>query len=1218
MSARVDQARQAAIPAQTQATSPAVGTFGDHTVTLAGRTPVRLDRIKGRSVPFQGFRTATKISRADQGIRENADSVMTSLARPDGKFHARSLLNGLKTMQTHLERAHQLQKPGERVDMDALLTTHLSEAVRAKTNTAITAMYQTLQSPEMALLKEALEAEVRSNPGNRDAKAILSNLFVLEAVVLKEVSERIVTTMDLGDTESVDAERRAGHRERLVEDDNSHASDISPRAMKVLVEGSAQAATQGERIHSPATADRMRDHNIQRIDPRMIGDVLRQSELTMNVDADFLFGEDGMLTRGDQPRRNIYHLGRETATAMRGADYIPFRDAVERNAFPEFNASPTLANERPTYAALNVDRRVAGAASQYGSCVFVLRPQVAQRATYTVDDTFKVIPLRITRQGIDTLRNLLNTETPEGFTACPLDALKNPDSEYRRRIEAELAKFADGAEIDLKDIGALDNHGSGAAVPRDFLVRAFGDPEAIRRNTATYDTLENLLPQMSDVDAAGLAAAARNRGRTPGFQGHYIEAQVQGAFIPSRDIAEIRLNYDHFSFLSPNEREEHLDALHNFAVANGIKVSIFGFGDTIPAEQVARFNELGFSAIQTEVVEQIRDDADQAGADATAAATARPSHQAIGQDARNLAENAEAFQARLLSLAGTLPGFAEIGDNPGPLLAGAALDRVKAEFLNAVQSGLNEAVRNDADIPGGADAFLADCLSRAASRMLGAKIALLGELQSLPFDSPEQRAAFRDWVISAGALRDPAEMRMLHTQAMTQAARLEHIAETAGAGGDALRTAVTLFGQGLRTVEGGMNEWLQTARPDEFGPDDQLTELNRTAFLAATLLATRNPEAARRVLEVLESPEGRSVRTFFNKLHNNQTLHSPDMAYAPRLGDFLDFSAQALGRQLEVPTGGSPDSRLGLENVPPRLRELVADPFPNLAAELDAVHPYQAPRTYAAFPAAVAPNALPATHAERRQFMVNMLDAYRRHEETFDSQTAVHGMGHASRTFIFATVLANIMEASGVSVDRTALLCGTAGHDAGRQGNGNDIWEEESAGAIVSAMRSAYGADSLGDAYEAGITAMITDRGNQGETLETMLHKAADSLDIGRTKDFDPNLWPFLREPIAAPGGVVVGADENLRRRLVAEVATFQRLTNPYSRHMERIQELTIGMISSDDPEAVQARIAEEREAVVRELAEMRQMSNEEYFAHFENIIRDPANGLTLLAQYYH
>ena len=1215
MSARVDQAMQAAIPSRGQAASPTVGTFGDHTITLAGQTPVRLDRIKGRSVPFQGFRQATKIANADRGIRDNVRSVLTNLMRPNGMLRPGNVLNGLKTMQTHLERAFQLQGRGTGVDMDSLLTAHASKVAKSAKNTVIAAVYQTLQSPETALLKEALGAEVRNNPGNLDAKAALSNLFVLEAVVLREASRRIITTMDLT------PEERAGHRRELVEDATSHNRDISPRAMKVLVEGSAQAATQGEKIHAPATADRLRDRNMQGIDPRMLGDVLRRSELTMNVDDNALFGEGGILTQGDQPKRNIYHLGRDAARRMRGDAYLPFRDAVERNAFPEFNTHrdrEPLANERPTYAALNVNRRIQGAAGNYGDCVFVLRPQVAQRATYTVDDTFKVVPLRITRDRIDALYAMLNAETPEGFLACSPEDLRNPESAYRQRIKAEIERFAEGTEIDLNDLGALGDAGSGAGVPRDFLVRAFGDAEAIRRRTATYDTLENLLPQMDDVDAAGLVAAARNRDRTPGFQGHYIEAQIQGAFIPSRDIAEIRLNADHFTYIrDPQTRAAHLAALHDFAVANNVKVAIFGYGGpAIPPEQVAEFNSRGFSVIQSDIDEARGEEAMAARTEAEATAANRPSHRAIEQAARSLVDDADGFQARLLGLAAGVPGFAELGGDPGALLAGAALDRVKAEFLNNVQAGLTRAVRDDADIPNGADAFLAACLSDAAGRQLAAKVALLRELQGLHFDTSEQRAAFRDWVISAMALRDPRELRMLHTQAITQAARLEHVAGTAGAGGDALRAAVLQFAQGLRTLEGGMNEWLREARVDEFGTEDQLTEFNRTAFLAATLLATKDPDAARRALAALESPAGQSVRAFCGRLYNNKTLHSPDMFYALRLGDFLNFTAEALGRQLEVQVVGRPAMRLGLEAVPPRVRELIAGPFPDLAAEFNATHPYQPPRAYAAFPAAAAPNALPATHAARRQFLVNMLDAYRRHENTFDAPTAVHGMGHASRAFIFATVLANIMEGFGVNVDRAALLCGTAGHDAGRQGNGSDRWETASADAVIASMRDAYGPDSLGGAYEDGMRAMITDQGNRGETLETMLHKAADSLDIGRTMDFDPGKWPFLRESIIAPGGVEIGPDEDLRTRLAAEVVKFQRLSNPYSAHRQRMQELMLALL--DDPDQVQPLLEAEKAAVANELAEMRNMGNDEYFAYFEAIVRDPANGLTLLNRYYH
>lgn len=66
---------------------------------------------------------------------------------------------------------------------------------------------------------------------------------------------------------------------------------------------------------------------------------------------------------------------------MKGAGYIQKRDNVERGLFPELSEDrPAVANERPTYAALNLLRQRTGAAPTYGTVALHLKPEVARRA----------------------------------------------------------------------------------------------------------------------------------------------------------------------------------------------------------------------------------------------------------------------------------------------------------------------------------------------------------------------------------------------------------------------------------------------------------------------------------------------------------------------------------------------------------------------------------------------------------------------------------------------------------------------------------------------------------------------------------------------------------------------------------------------------------------------------------------------------------------------
>lgn len=64
----------------------------------------------------------------------------------------------------------------------------LAPIVEQLGNIKLAAVYQSSTSGEMSLLQEGLLQEIRTNPGNRDAKAMAANLFNLETLVLKETA----------------------------------------------------------------------------------------------------------------------------------------------------------------------------------------------------------------------------------------------------------------------------------------------------------------------------------------------------------------------------------------------------------------------------------------------------------------------------------------------------------------------------------------------------------------------------------------------------------------------------------------------------------------------------------------------------------------------------------------------------------------------------------------------------------------------------------------------------------------------------------------------------------------------------------------------------------------------------------------------------------------------------------------------------------------------
>jgi hypothetical protein len=200
---------------------------------------------------------------------------------------------------------------------------------------------------------------------------------------------------------------------------------------------------------------------------------------------------------------------------------------------------------------------------------------------------------------------------------------------------------------------------------------------------------------------------------------------------------------------------------------------------------------------------------------------------------------------------------------------------------------------------------------------------------------------------------------------------------------------------------------------------------------------------------------------------------------------------------------------------------------------------------YTAFPKAASPELLPQDDQQCASFLMTLLPLYAQHERSFERGTSIHGRGHIIRTWIFSAAMSAMLNEWGLKHDRAALLCAVAGHDAGRRGNGVDIWEKQSAEITVRYMRASFGEKALGSAYERALRDCIEHdsvKRNNGLSLEAMLLHAADSLDIGRVVNFDPGQFPFLQGPEKR---VCPGDAGQIRNQLAKEASCLQRLTYP-------------------------------------------------------------------------
>lgn len=75
----------------------------------------------------------------------------------------------------------------------------------------------------------------------------------------------------------------------------------------------------------------------------------------------------------------------------------------------------------------------------------------------------------------------------------------------------------------------------------------------------------------------------------------------------------------------------------------------------------------------------------------------------------------------------------------------------------------------------------------------------------------------------------------------------------------------------------------------------------------------------------------------------------------------------------------------------------------------------------------------------------NILPIYEKHEQTFDS-VGIHSQLHIARSLIFAEFMTRFKcIISNINPDFTAIRYAVAFHDSGRQANGIDYWESDSA-----------------------------------------------------------------------------------------------------------------------------------------------------------------------------
>lgn len=505
--------------------------------------------------------------------------------------------------------------------------------------------------------------------------------------------------------------------------------------------------------------------NLGNIDARQFGDVLRSAGLTINVDLGFLFGMNGPkpLLKAGGAWEHIFHsieaapdeASRQAAIDVKGAGYIQKRDNVERGLFPELSEDrPAVANERPTYAALNLLRQRTGAAPTYGTVALHLKPEVARRATYTVDDTFVALRLRYTEAGRQAVLDLL-PGSPGISEAHKLD-LMTEGSELRRRLDAIFDGMAAKGEFradlfknEFQLFGLEDDENSALA---GLFIKVFKDTQSTRKAMASFDSLETLLPELGDMDAVSLARAALDRqqhgmGRVAS-ECNYIEAQVHGPIVFARDVAEIVINKEFGLDQLPQAQKAWFNAV--VAVLGGKQPAAADM-DAFSAEQRAELaairEQLGGAVIPVRIEEQIPelDLKNTVRSEERAFYAAHLDQARIDAKLHDVQQDDAGLQAFISQMLSIRPGGAAVSRILGtvPLVAGGDAQNVREAFAAYVEQYRHVPLRGQHT----EDDVLQDAMWQAVSDVMGkGRLDSLAAIEELTAD-PAQRATLRDFVM---------------------------------------------------------------------------------------------------------------------------------------------------------------------------------------------------------------------------------------------------------------------------------------------------------------------------------------------------------------------------------------------------------------------------------------------------------------------------------------
>ena len=547
--------------------------------------------------------------------------------------------------------------------------------------------------------------------------------------------------------------------------------------------------------------------------------------------------------------------------------------------------------------------------------------------------------------------------------------------------------------------------------------------------------------------------------------------------------------------------------------------------------------------------------------------------------------------------------LSELGAKDGLPLDGRGLENLTkkvVEFLSSKMSA-EEGTLN-------VEKLIAEARDSVVVPALRDRIDLLRPIANWDFPSDGERKAFVSWAVNAGKLKSLEVVKSVYAASGTLTDSLDNALKGDGA----------LDVKGLTDIFHAFTDTLLKYEPwvarvsGEYGADDLHAVVFRPVNVAMSRLFLRVGQGGMDKLGAALATQ--EVRALFSAAaaafgdskalaeHIDPTEMHKFFTFLEELGDRLSGK---YGQKCKFDV----NHVVPFSAVPPAIRDVLLNVDRELIETMSKKAPFSA--TFRTIPTPANPTGLPTDLAGRKDFLRAMLTYYREHEMGFDQGINTHGRTHATRAFVFANVLGNILAERGVPVDMNALCLGIAGHDTGRKGAGEDKWEEASADLTVATCEKMTGGAG-GTAWCGAVKADIAGKSEALEpqrTIEGYLLKAADSLDYTRVDKLNPSRFHFLEGPFSC-GEKLLAADSELRAELMKEAAELTRLTDPYTARRDELDQLL-----KDGKTTEYETLKKQLEQA--EIAQTKNLSNEEIIALVEITIRENTDKFPLLAKYY-